>query len=85
MDDSNPFTEEDEATEIAAIKAEEKAKDDAALALIDPNDQKAIKEYNKNKNAKEKAKMSFWTAFKLSARNLWRKRKIRSVNQRTGC
>jgi len=75
IDDSNPFTEEDEAKEIAAIKAEEKAKDDAALALIDPNDQKAIKEYNKNKNAKEKAKMSFWTAFKLSARNLWSKRK----------
>ncbi len=69
-DDSNPFTEEEEAEEIKAIAAVEKAKDEEALSTIDKNDEKAIKAYNKNKNAKEKAKMSLWTAFKLSARNL---------------
>ena len=74
IDDSNPFSEEDEAAEIAELKANEEKKDAEALALIDPNDQKAIKNYKKQKNAKEKAKMSLWTAFKLSARNLWSKR-----------
>ncbi len=69
-DDSNPFTEEEEAEEIKAIADAEKAKDEEALSNIDKNDEKAIKAYNKNKNAKEKAKMSLWTAFKLSARNL---------------
>jgi len=73
IDDSNPFSEEEEKAEIDAIALEEKKKDEEALALIDKNDTKAIKNYNKNKNAKEKAKMSFWTAFKLSARNLFSK------------
>ncbi len=75
IDDSNPFTEEEEQAELDALRAEEKAKDDAQIELIDKNDPKAVKEYNKNKNAKEKAKMSFWTAFKLSAKNLHSKLK----------
>ena len=75
QDDSNPFSEEEEINEINCLLAIEKEKEEKELALIDPNDEKALKEYNKNKNAKEKAKMSLWTAFKLSARNLHSKLK----------
>ena len=74
VEDSNPFSVEDEKAEIDNLLALEKAKEEEALAQIDQNDPKAVKEFNKNKNAKEKAKMSFWTAFRLSARNLWSKR-----------
>ncbi len=75
QEDSNPFTAAEEENETVMLAAAEKKKDEEALAQIDPNDVKAIKEYNKNKNAKEKAKMSMWTAFKLSARNLMSKLK----------
>ena len=75
QDDSNPFGEEEEKQEIASLVAIEKEKEEKELASINPEDTKALKEYNKNKNAKEKAKMSLWTAFKLSARNLHSKLK----------
>lgn len=58
IDDSNPFSEEDEEKEVLELKKQEEA-------LVVDN----------SKKSKEKAKMSFWTAFKLSARNLWSKRK----------
>ena len=74
LKDSNPFSEEDEAKEMEEVKASEQARIDSEYALIDKNDKKAVKAFNKNINAKERAKMSFWTAFKLSARNLWSKR-----------
>ena len=74
VDDSNPFTEEEEQQEIMAIEAEEKEKYEAELAKIDQNAEKALKKFKKEKSSKERAKMSFWTAFKLSARNLWSKR-----------
>ena len=74
VDDSNPFSEEDEQKEIEEIQKEEQANYEVELAKIDKTDEKAIKKFKKGKNAKEKAKMSFWTAFKLSARNLWSKR-----------
>lgn len=51
LEDSNPYSEEDEASEFAI---EEEPKTQAKKT--------------------EKAKMSFWTAFKLSAKNLWSKR-----------
>lgn len=73
QDDSNPFNVSDEAAEIALLREAEAASDKEELAKIDVNDKKALAKYNKNKNAKEKAKMSFWTAFKLSARNLYTK------------
>ena len=58
--DSNPFTKEEEIEEVK--KLEEIAKKEIALA-------------NKtSKKKKEKAKMSLWTSFKLSARNLLSKR-----------
>ena len=64
IEDSNPFSPEDEAIEVAELAklaAKEEAKEPEAPA----------KAKNKNKKKKsEKAKMSFFTAFKLSARNL---------------
>ncbi len=75
LEDSNAFSEDEEIQEVASLLALEKEKEEKELALIDPNDTKALKEYNKNKNAKEKAKMSLWTAFKLSAKNLHSKLK----------
>ncbi len=48
IDDSNPYSAESEAEEVANLPKKEENK---------------------------KAKMSFWTAFKLSAKNLWSKRK----------
>ena len=65
IEDSNPFSAEDEATEVAELAAlaatEEEAKE--------PETPVKTKTKNKKKKA-EKAKMSFFTAFKLSARNL---------------
>lgn len=55
LEDSNPYSEEDEALEFV----EEPAQQEEMKAPV-----KKI----------EKAKMSFWTAFKLSAKNLWSKR-----------
>ena len=75
LNDSNPFSEADEANEIKAINDKVNAEFEAGLKEIDPNDTKKIEAYKKNKNAKEKAKMSLWTAFKLSARNLYSKLK----------
>ena len=64
IEDSNPFSVEDEAIEVAELAklaAEEEAKEPET----------PVKTKNKNKKKKsEKAKMSFFTAFKLSARNL---------------
>ena len=68
--DSNPFTDEEEIKEVLAL-AEEKGLEEAReLARIQAgNPGKKIK-----KAKKEKAKMSWWTAFKLSFKNLFSKR-----------
>ena len=65
LEDSNPFSPEDEEAELQLI-AEEDSKEPAP-----------IKEKSKKKKT-EKAKMSFFTAFRLSARNLISK-KARTV------
>ena len=65
IEDSNPFTAEEEALEVLAIKKQQ----DAELELLTPE------EVEKKKKTKEKAKMSLWTAFKLSLRNLHSKLK----------
>lgn len=64
LEDSNPFSEDDEALEVQEIN---KAIEEEEKALL------ATNEGAKKAKKKEKAKMSFWTAFKLSARNLWSK------------
>ncbi|MCR5461809.1 MAG: ABC transporter ATP-binding protein/permease [bacterium] len=74
IDDTNPFSEEDEAKEIAELNRieEEKEKENEA-AEKKVSEGKLNYENKKKAKAKEKAKMSFITAFKLSARNLWSK------------
>ena len=59
-EDTNPFTEEEEARELLAIEGEKSAAE---------NEPKKA-EPKKAKKKTEKAKMSFLTAFRLSARNL---------------
>ena len=63
LEDTNPFSPEDEEAECARIKAEEEAKE-IKEELLDAAEKKP------KKQKKEKARMSFFTAFRLSARNL---------------
>ena len=64
LEDTNPFSAEDEIAECEAIKNEEAAK----VAAINAEMQAAGKKVKAPK--KEKAKMSLFTAFMLSAKNL---------------
>ncbi len=71
LEDTNPMTDE----EIAAEEREEFAQKEAETAELNeltPKEKKAKAKANKKR--REKAKMSFFTAFMLSARNLWSKR-----------
>ena len=65
IEDTMPYSDEDEVLECEQIALEEKAREEELLALANENAKKPVK-----KVKKEKAKMSFFTAFKLSARNL---------------
>ncbi|MBR4496143.1 MAG: ABC transporter ATP-binding protein/permease [Acholeplasmatales bacterium] len=65
IEDSNPFKEEDEQKEVDEINNREKAE----YEILTEAEKKTVK---KQKN---RAKMSFLTAFKLSARNLYSKLK----------
>lgn len=65
IEDSNPFTDEDEKTEVELIKSQRDALETDALKETSGNTGKA-----KTKRKKEKAKMSIFTAFMLSAKNL---------------
>lgn len=60
VDDTNPYSVEEEQKEIQELEKEN-------------NEQLAVDEPKKKAKPKEKAKMSFKTAFSLSARNLWSK------------
>ena len=71
LEDTNPMTDEEIASEIAEEEAREAAELAELEALAEKEKAKKIKQ---NKKRKEKAKMSFFTAFKLSAKNLWSKR-----------
>ncbi len=84
IEDTNPFSEEEEEAECLAVKEEiekkeaeiEAAETEKIEAITDEKEKKKrIKKLAKaKKKTKEKAKMSFFTAFKLSARNLISKR-----------
>ena len=93
-EDSNPFSDEEEAAECeaieaerAAIEAEELEKEASTLendeqfvsADTPTNDEinfapKKVKKQKVKKKSKEKAKMSFFTAFMLSLKNLFTKK-----------
>lgn len=63
-EDTNPFSFEEEEEEIRAEEAAEREREAAALSAGKTTEKKR----------KEKAKMSFWTSFRLSARNLLSKK-----------
>ena len=69
--DSNPMTDEEIELENNEMNAAEEAERVAYEALSKAEKKKKKKE---NRNRREKAKMSFFTALRLSARNLWTKR-----------
>lgn len=75
LEDTNPFSPEEEEAESRSIVALEEAKEleDMAADLSDSAEAPS-KKAPKKKKKKEKAKMSFFTAFKLSARNLLSKK-----------
>ena len=70
IEDTNPFSPEDEERECTETAAEEKRELDEALSAA--STEKERKKIVKEK--KEKAKMSFFTAFMLSAKNLLSKK-----------
>ena len=74
IEDTNPFSEEDETAECLAIKEEIERKEAEIAALEAASAEEGKKAKKVKKVKKEKAKMSFFTAFKLSARNLISKR-----------
>lgn len=73
IDDSNPYSLKEEMTEHNS-----KAESAPPAESVPPNQNapsaKPQKRKQKNKSNKEKAKMSFWTAFRLSAQNLFTKK-----------
>ena len=71
IEDTNPFSEEDEIEECVKNAELRRLDDEKALEAMKAQGKKADP---KKIRKKENAKMSFWTAFKLSARNLISKR-----------
>lgn len=69
--DSMPFLEEDEIAEVTELRKESEEKEAEYLASVQQSGGNAKKA---KKKLKEKAKMSIFTAFMLSARNLISKR-----------
>ncbi len=65
IEDSNPYSEEEEQKEVDEINAKEKAE----YEILTEDEKKKVKKQQ------GRAKMSFFTAFKLSARNLYSKLK----------
>ena len=71
IEDTNPMTEEEIEAELNA-EAAERQRDEEVLSAMSEEEKK--KEIKARKKRREKAKMSFLTAFKLSAKNLWSKK-----------
>ena len=71
IEDTNPMTEEEVAAELTAEQDAIRLDTEALEAMPDPEKKKEIKA---RKKRREKAKMSFFTAFMLSAKNLLSKK-----------
>jgi len=69
LEDTNPFSPEEEEAECARIANEIKAKEEEIAAA-----EAAASAKKQKKQKKEKAKMSFFTAFMLSLKNLFTKK-----------
>ncbi len=74
IEDSNPFSPEDEEQECREIEAAEAAREEAELAELKEMAEKSGKKFKAKRKKKEKAKMSFFTAFMLSLKNLFTKK-----------
>ena len=74
-EDTNPFPTEDEIAECAATAAAEQAEADAEDAALVAKGASPRELKKAAKRRRERAKMSFFTAFRLSARNLLSKRR----------
>ncbi len=79
VDDSNPFSEEDEEKEMAEINARL-----AEKAAAEQAEQLSADGKKRKKTKKERAKMSLWTALKLSATNLSSKKKRTALTSFAG-
>ena len=71
IEDTNPMTEEEVAAELTAEQDAIRLDTEALEAMPEPEKKKEIKA---RKKRREKAKMSFFTAFMLSAKNLLSKK-----------
>jgi putative ABC transport system permease protein len=71
IEDTNPMTEEEVAAELSAEEEAIRLDTEALEAMPEPEKKKEIKS---RKKRREKAKMSFFTAFMLSAKNLLSKK-----------
>ena len=71
IEDTDPMTDDEIAKEIREDE-ERLAREREEIAALPEEEKK--KKINESKKKREKAKMSFLTAFKLSARNLWSKK-----------
>ena len=71
IEDTDPFSEDDEIAECERHAEAQRIADEKALEAMKAGGKKAD---SKKLHKKENAKMSFWTAFRLSARNLISKR-----------
>ncbi len=72
--DSNPFREEDELAECRRIDEEKLVREEAEYAAAVEQAEKTGKRVRRVKKKAERAKMSFFTAFMLSLKNLFTKK-----------
>ncbi len=75
IEDTNPLSVEDEIAECREIAAREEARVEAEKAALRAEGMSERDALRATKKRREKAKMSFFTAFRLSARNLLSKRR----------
>jgi len=79
IEDTNPMTDAEIDAELKAEEEKRLAKEEAERALLESEEKTAATKIKKigqkiKKKRQQKAKMSFFTAFKLSAKNLWSKK-----------
>ncbi len=73
IEDTNPVSDEEEAAEVARLEDEQKREEEAAFAGVTTERERGKVERTRKKK-RERAKMSFFTAFMLSLKNLFTKK-----------
>ena len=74
VDDTDPYSEEEERAEIRTEEDPAESCAEEAAEAVSDGQKKSRKRGRKGKKSGERAKMSFWTAFRLSAQNLFTKK-----------